>query len=108
MKKEEVLKHFINDEGKLFSLPKKLKKKIEAVKYVFELSNFKKGIEYSEKEIKEIIINKIAYNDDTEIIRYMVDMRLLDRKRDCSVYRVGKDSDSILKMNFDDLPVNIG
>ncbi|MFR7349584.1 DUF2087 domain-containing protein [Peptoniphilus sp.] len=68
---------------KFKKIPKKEKDKIELFNYIANLT-FEKNVQYTEKEINEKLKN--FYIDYALLRRYMVDYKILSRKRDCKIY----------------------
>lgn len=75
------IKPYIKD-GKLTTIPRKQKNKMIVLEYISHF--FSEGIEYSEKEVNQII--KKFYSDFAIIRRYLVDFGFLDRNREGSIY----------------------
>ena len=61
------------------------------------LTKFDIDKEYSEKEINDVILNWILFDDYCLVRREMVDQNLLKRSNDCKYYYVNKDYQKIDK-----------
>ncbi|MFC1659639.1 DUF2087 domain-containing protein [Pseudomonadota bacterium] len=81
---EKILRYF--KDGKLVNFPSKRNLQVEILKKMKEW--FKPGIVYSEKEINEIIKNKIECRDHITIRRDLVDLGILIREDNGSKYWV--------------------
>lgn len=81
--REKVLKAYV-EEGKIKTFPSKEKKKIIILQYIME--GFAPNREYTEKEVNEIIKNKIE--DFVTVRRYLIQYGFMDRRRDGSHYWV--------------------
>ena len=85
----EEIKNFLDDSGKIKSWPSKYSKKVMVLEYL--ATKFEPGVDYTEKQVNEIINNWHKFNDYFILRRGLVDLKLLFRERDGSRYwRPGK------------------
>lgn len=82
---EKIVQNYCKD-GKINVFPSKERKKYIMLQYFIAL--FEKDIEYSEKQVNEII--KKVYPDFSTIRRYLVDYKMLNRTDDCKKYWLEK------------------
>lgn len=82
--KFEEIKQFLDEEGRLVSLPSKHKKKLVALYYLAE--KIAADREYSEPEINDLLDGWAVFGDHATLRRELYNKRLLDRKEDCSRY----------------------
>ena len=79
---EKVLATFTDSEGFITAFPKQEKKFAVLINYV--LNAFEKGVDYTEKQINQILER---YNVDTATLRRgLIDYGLLERSHDGSRY----------------------
>lgn len=81
---EEKLKNFMDSDGKLRQLPRKMK--LRKIAYSYLASKFKHGQIYSEKEVNAILNEYHTFGDWALLRREMYDSLYLDRKSDGSQY----------------------
>ena len=81
---ENLIRGFLNAEGKLTSYPTKRKKKNAALLWLSFC--FEEGKIYTEKEVNEILNNACAFKDPALLRRELYNLRFLERTRDCSEY----------------------
>jgi DNA-binding transcriptional ArsR family regulator len=78
----KVLKAFVNPDGSLKQIPLQPKKTRVIVNYI--KSAFEEGVQYSEKEVNEILRR---YHADTSTLRrYLIDYKILARAKDGAAY----------------------
>ncbi|URZ05042.1 DUF2087 domain-containing protein [Clostridium felsineum] len=84
--KEEknIIKNCFDKNNHLKDFPAKEKKKVVVLKHI--LINFKRGEQYTEKQVNLII--KRIYDDYATIRRALIEYGFMDRKNDCSSYWV--------------------
>ena len=75
---------FIDDKGRLISLPAKHKKKLLALWYLS--SKIEKDKDYTESEINDLIDDWTAFHDPATLRRELYNKMLLNRTTDCSRY----------------------
>lgn len=75
---------YLDDEGRIKIWPKKREARLEILKYLG--GKFEKGIDYTEKQVNEIINNYHTFNDYFLLRRELVESKFLTRTRDCSKY----------------------
>lgn len=79
-----MLKNYLNKQGKVIKLPKKLKDKIEILGF---LSNeFDENTIYTEQKVNNLLNNKHTFNDSCIIRRELVERNFLGRSEDCKKY----------------------
>jgi len=71
------LKNFLNKEGQLIKIPSKKDMKMVALSFV--LDQFSEGVDYTEKEVNEIILQNISFGDYAIIRRELCDLGWLSR-----------------------------
>jgi len=84
--KDEVLNRYFDKNGKMIiaAFPAKEKKKIIILQKIME--NFRPGINYSEKEVNEIL--QQFYEDFVTVRRYLIQYGFMDRDKTGANYRV--------------------
>ena len=78
------LKNYLNEEGRLISFPSKRKLKIASMFYI--ASRIDAGVQFSEKEMNDIINKMCCFNDAALIRREMYDYRFINRTSDGKIY----------------------
>lgn len=78
------LKSFIDGKGKFKQWPSKRKKQILMLEFMAE--KFETGIDYTEKEVNEILNNFHTFNDSAILRRELFEQNFLDRTEDGSRY----------------------
>lgn len=78
------LRRFMNRKGLVASFPARLGDKELVLKYLAE--RFEPGREYSEKQVNDLLMRYIAFDDYVTVRRYLCDYGLLDRTRDGARY----------------------
>lgn len=83
---ENIMKSYFKKgpDGPMSTFPSKEKRKVVVLRHI--AGKFSTGVQYTEKEINEII--KTAYPDYAMIRRYLIEYGFLDRKKDGSSYWV--------------------
>lgn len=79
-----ILRHFLNEAGKLTVFPAKRKMKLYALVYLAQKFEMDKA--YSEQEINAVLLNWHTFGDPATLRRELYDYRLLDRSRDGKIY----------------------
>lgn len=79
------LKAFLDDKGRLTSLPAKYKKQLCAVWYLAD--KLEAGREYTQDELGDILDAWHTFHDPAALRRALADRGLVTRSRDGSVYR---------------------
>lgn len=74
---KEILKNFLDNEGKLISYPSKRKMKLYALIYLSD--KFEKDKTYSEKEVNALLNNWHTFNDPATLRRELYNHRFLNR-----------------------------
>ncbi len=75
---------FLDENGRLISLPAKHKKKLLALWYL--AGKIEAGREYSEPEINDLLDEWTLFHDPATLRRELYNKRLLDRTTDCRRY----------------------
>lgn len=88
MELEQILKNFLDADGKLVSFPAKRKMKLYALFYLAQ--KIEPNREYTEREINERLMEWHTFGDPATLCRELYDYRFLDRSRDGKVYRLGE------------------
>ena len=83
-----VLRHFLNEAGKLTAFPAKRKMKIYCLIYLAQ--KFEPEKDYSEQEINVSLLDWHTFADPATLRREMYDYHFLDRSRDGKVYRLSQ------------------
>ena len=86
METREILRNFLDDEGKLKAFPAKRKMKRYALFYLSE--KLEVGREYTEREINEQLLNWHTFADPATLRRELYNYRVLDRSVDGRLYRL--------------------
>ena len=86
MELKEILKNFLNVEGKLTAFPAKRKMKIYCLFYLAQKLEAEK--EYTEQDINHVLLDWHTFADPATLRRELYDYRFLDRSRDGKVYRL--------------------
>ncbi len=82
----DLLKNFLDGEGKLIRYPSKRRMKWLALCYLAE--KFRPDTDYSEKEVNEILKTWNTFSDHVLLRRELYEFGFLDRERDGSCYRL--------------------
>lgn len=91
MKTEEIIKSFLDGNGKVTLIPSKRKKKLFVLFYLYE--KLEKGRVYTEKEINESLNNWHTFGDPATLRRDLCDYKFVTREKDGSSYTV---TDSVI------------
>ena len=75
---------FLDESGRLISLPAKHKKKLLALWYL--AGKVEAGREYSEPEVNDLLDEWTLFHDPATLRRELYNKRLLDRTTDCRRY----------------------
>ncbi len=86
MELEQILRNFLDGDGKLVAFPAKRKMKIYALFYLSE--KFEENRDYTEREINDLLLSWHTFGDPATLRRELYDYRFLDRSRDGKVYRL--------------------
>lgn len=82
----EILKSFLDNEGKLTAYPSKRKMKLYALIYI--AGKIEKGRTYTEKEINSVLNSLHTFNDPATLRRELYTHRFLDRDSYGREYRM--------------------
>ncbi len=80
----EDIKNFIDEKGRVHTWPSKMKKKIAIIEYL--TTKFESDIEYTEKQVNQILNNWHTFEDYFILRRSLVEHRSLKRTKDGSKY----------------------
>lgn len=80
-----MIERFIDDDNKVYILPKKKKNRIEVLSHFAD--HFENDCIYSEKEINDIINKLHSFNDVCIIRRELIEYKFLTRTDDCKEYK---------------------
>ncbi len=80
------LRPFVDDEGRLKQWPTRQKVQRMATEYL--ASRFEPGREYSEREVKELLLGWHTFGDWALLRRLLCDWRHMDREADGTRYRL--------------------
>lgn len=86
MEKYDVLKGYVDQEGKFDRMPGKRQKKKQTLMLQFLAEKFAPGREYTEKEVNEILNKYHSFNDPASLRRLMFGSRLINRTLDGKAY----------------------
>lgn len=84
---KQILRNFMDTNGKLTGFPAKRKMKIFALFYLAE--KFEAGKNYTEREVNEVLLSWHTFADPATLRRELYDYRFLDRSQDGKTYRLG-------------------
>ena len=80
----EILKNFLDENGRLTAYPSKRKMKLHALIYLAQ--KFENGVIYTEKEINEILNCWHTFGDPATLRRELYTHRFLDRNKNGTEY----------------------
>ena len=84
----QILRNFLDTDGKLTAFPAKRKMKIYCLFYLAQ--KFEKEKDYTEQEINNVLLDWHTFADPATLRRELYDYGFLDRSRDGKVYRLAK------------------
>jgi len=88
MEWNEILRNFLDANGKLTAFPAKRKMKVYCLFYL--AGKFEAGREYTEREVNELLLDWHTFSDPATLRRELYDYGFLDRSRDGKVYRLAR------------------
>lgn len=88
MELTDILRNFLDQNGKLTAFPAKRKMKIYCLFYLAQ--RFEQGKDYTELEINNVLLNWHTFTDSATLRRELYDYGFLDRSRDGKVYRLAE------------------
>ena len=88
MEPEQILKNFLDRNGKLIAFPAKRKIKLYALVYLAR--KIAADRDFTELEINEILLDWHTFADPATLRRELYDYGFLDRSRDGKVYRLAQ------------------
>lgn len=80
------LRSFLDEKGRLTSLPSRYKKQLCAIWYLAE--KLEAGRDYTQDELGDALDAWTTFHDPAALRRALVDLGLMARERDGSVYRL--------------------
>ena len=86
MESYNILKGYLDDQGKFSRFPGKRQKKKQASMLQFLAKQFVAGKKYSEKEVNDILNQYHSFNDPATLRRLMFGSQLLNRTLDGRAY----------------------
>lgn len=87
--RQEQLKNFLDEEGRLAAFPAKRKMKTIALAYLAE--KFEPGVRYGEREANQLLELWHVFHDPATLRRELYNSRLLEREKDGSAYWLAED-----------------
>jgi len=81
---EVILRHFLNESGKLTAFPAKRKMKIYALCYLAQ--KFEQNKDYTERDVNDLLLDWHTFADPATLRRELYDYGFLDRSKDGKVY----------------------
>lgn len=88
MELTQILRNFLDSDGKLIAFPAKRKMKIYAMFYLAE--KFEKDVDYTERQVNDLLLSWHTFADPATLRREMYNCCFLDRSRDGKVYRLAE------------------
>ena len=88
MELTQILRNFLDADGKLTAFPAKRKMKLYALLYLAQ--TIPADQDYSEREINHMLLNRHSFADPATLRRELYDYGFLDRSRDGKVYRLAQ------------------
>lgn len=85
---KQILRNFLDGEGRLTGFPAKRKMKVYALCYLAE--KFESGRDYTEREVNELLKAWHTFSDPATLRRELYDYAFLDRSPDGRVYRLAE------------------
>ncbi len=82
----DILKNFLDSEGRLTAFPAKRKMKLHAL--IFLSQKFEKGRTYTEKEVNELLCRWHTFCDPATLRRELYNHRFIDRDLRGTEYRL--------------------
>ena len=86
MEKYQVLKNYLDDDGKFDRFPGKKQKKKQALMLEYLAEQFAADRKYTEKEVNEILNQHHSFNDPATLRRLMFGNKLINRTLDGRSY----------------------
>lgn len=96
---KQLLRGFLDADGKLRQFPSKMKAKVPAMFYIAE--QFEKGRQYNEKEVNDIINGMCAFRDPATIRRDMADSKFFLRTTDGRIYQLADEFPKYPELGFE-------
>lgn len=84
---QQILRNFMDAEGKLTAFPAKRKMKRYCLIYL--AGKFEPDRDYTEREVGDLLLSWHTFADPATLRRELYDYRFLDRSRDGRLYRLG-------------------
>ncbi len=92
MEEQQILRGYINKDGKFDRMPGKRQKKKVAMMLQFLARQFEVGKKYTEKEVNAILNQHHSFNDPATLRRLMFGSRLINRTLDGRSYWLTKEA----------------
>ena len=89
MELTQILRNFLDGNGKLTAFPAKRKMKIYCLFYLAQKFEAEKA--YTEQDINNVLLDWHTFADPATLRRELYDYGFLDRSRDGKVYRLAKE-----------------
>lgn len=87
MELKQILRNFLDTDGKLTAFPAKRKMKIYCLFYLSE--KFEAETDYTERQVNDLLFSWHTFADPATLRRELYDYRFLDRSSDGRLYRLG-------------------
>ena len=88
MELSQILRNFLDANGKLTAFPAKRKMKLYALLYLAQ--KIPADTDFTEREINDILLTWHTFADPATLRRELYDYHFLDRSRDGKVYRLAE------------------
>ena len=88
MEPTQILRNFMDADGKLTAFPAKRKMKIYCLFYLAE--KFEAGRDYTERQVNDLLLSWHTFADPATLRRELYEYHFLDRSRDGKIYRVAE------------------
>ena len=88
MERTNILRNFLDTNGKLTAFPAKRKMKIYCLFYLAQ--KFETEKEYTEQEINNVLLDWHTFADPATLRRELYDYGFLDRSRDGKIYSLSR------------------
>lgn len=88
MELTQILRNFLDGNGKLTAFPAKRKMKIYCLFYLAQKFEAEKA--YTEQDINNVLLDWHTFADPATLRRELYDYHFLDRSRDGNVYRLAE------------------
>lgn len=89
MELTQILRNFMDANGKLTAFPAKRKMKIYCLIYLAE--KFEEEKDYTERQVNDLLLSWHTFADPATLRRELYEYHFLDRSRDGKIYRVAEE-----------------